>query len=261
MMMSSRMSLSISAFSIEISIAIKRFGSAVRSRSGRRSSHENVADIELALPDVRLVVEAVRPALVRADQVHDLVAAGRQELGDQAPVAAPPGCLGAHEAGSRLREGLAEGLLPRGRAHPRSVAPEGGHAQAREPLLSRLAAEAAAQLDRVPVGDPGLGQSGFEGTLVELRVPARARKAADVDERGYACGGQDLEQLLERTGTVADGKDAHVGNPTNKITGRGEASERGRSDHVGDAAGAGRFQGDARLCDQSVREPRSEHHA
>src|SRR5207248_10719380 len=54
---------------------------------------------------------------------------------------------------------------------------------AAEVVLARLPAAAAAELDRMAVGDPGLREGVSERDLVELRVAARSRKAADVDER------------------------------------------------------------------------------
>ena len=121
-------------------------------------------------------------AAAGAEQVDDLVPAGRQQLGDQAPVAPPPDGLGAHEAGRRPGELGGEGGLPRFRPHPRGVAAEGGDADAAEVLLARLAAPAPAELDRVPVADAGFVEGVGERNLVELRIAARVREAADVDE-------------------------------------------------------------------------------
>src|SRR5688572_25247570 len=90
-----------------------------------------------------------------ADEVADAMALGRQELGDEPPVAPLPGRLGAHEAGRRLGQRPGEGLLPLSLPHAGGVAPEGGHPEAGEPLLARLAAPAAAELDGVAIGDAG----------------------------------------------------------------------------------------------------------
>src|SRR5919201_859269 len=115
------------------------------------------------------------------------VAARDQELGDQPPVAARPERLGAHEARRRLGQRFLERLLPGLGAHPRRVAAERTDPEAAELLLARLPAAAAAELDRVPVGDPRLAQRLSERRLPELRIPPRAGKPADVHERldGY----------------------------------------------------------------------------
>src|SRR5919202_1422317 len=99
---------------------------------------ERAAEIEPSVADVALIVEAMPLDLVCADEVEDVVAAGREQLGDQPAVAAPPRRLGAHEAGRRRREGALERLLPLGAGDARGVAPERRDANAREPLLARL---------------------------------------------------------------------------------------------------------------------------
>src|SRR5438105_14822639 len=136
--------------------------------------------------------------------MDDFVAPCDEKLGDQAPVAAPPDRLGAHEARRRASERLGERLLPCGSPHPRGVAPEGSHAQAGEPLLARLAAEAAAELDRVLVHDAGLLERVTQRALVELWVAARAGKAADVDQRFDSGLLQRLNELFERPDSVAN---------------------------------------------------------
>src|SRR5947209_18100419 len=86
-------------------------------------------DMELSVPDLGLVVEPVRPAPARPEEVDDGLAAGREELGDQPAVAAPPHRLGAHEAGRGLREGRRECRLPRRGAHAGGVTTERGDAK------------------------------------------------------------------------------------------------------------------------------------
>src|SRR5919201_6043200 len=110
--------------------------------------------------------------------MRDGFATREEELGDQAPVAARPERLGAHEAGHRVGERFLEGALPLLRAHPRGVAPEGRDANAAEALLSRLAAAAAAELFGVAVRDAGRAQGLGKRRLAELRVPPRAGKPA-----------------------------------------------------------------------------------
>ena len=91
-----------------------------------------------------------------AEQVHHAVSANVEELGDQAPVAAPPECLRTHEAGRRLRERRTERRLPPFAAHASGIATERRHAQTAERILAGLTDEATAELDRVLVGDPAL---------------------------------------------------------------------------------------------------------
>src|SRR5689334_4688838 len=118
-----------------------------------RSGDELPTQVEAAVADLALIVEAMGLRGAGPEEVEDVVAAGDQELGDQTAVAAPPERLGAHEARRRLGERGRERLLPFRAAHPRRVAAERGHAKAAEPLLSRLAAPAPAELDGVPVLD------------------------------------------------------------------------------------------------------------
>src|SRR5262249_55556246 len=110
---------------------------------------------------------------------HHLVTAGGEELCDEASVAALPGRFGAHEAGARFGKRLAQGRLPGGGAHAGRVA--GELAEAREQLLAWLLGAEAAELDHVSVRDAGVRERRRECSLVELRVPARRGKAADVD--------------------------------------------------------------------------------
>src|SRR5919201_436780 len=97
--------------------------------------NELVTEVEPAVADLTLIVEAVSSPFARPEQVDDLVAASRQELRDQPPVAPPPERFGAHEAGRRRGERLGEGGLPLRPAHPRRVAPECRDADAGEALL------------------------------------------------------------------------------------------------------------------------------
>lgn len=155
------------------------------------------------------MVEGVCFTASRPQEMDDFLAAGDQELGDETPVAPLPGGLGAHEARGRLGKLTREGVLPLRGAHAGGVAPEGRDPEAAELLLTRLAAEASAELDRVPIHDPGLGESVLEGPLVELRVPARAGEAADVDESPDAFLLQGADELLEWSDAVTDREDVH----------------------------------------------------
>src|SRR5689334_1442369 len=121
-----------------------------------------------------------------------------------------PRRLGAHEAGRGLRQLRVERGLPLVRAHARGVAAERRRANAREVVLARLAAAAAAELDRVAVDDPVVVERVTQPSLVELRVAARAGKAAHVDERLHAGVAQRFGQFLERANAVADGEHMHT---------------------------------------------------
>ena len=61
------------------------------------------------------------------EQVHDLAAARREDVGDQAAMAAPRQRLGAHEAWAGQRECFGQCVLPGGGGHPGGVAPKGGN--------------------------------------------------------------------------------------------------------------------------------------
>src|SRR6185312_13964518 len=83
-------------------------------------------------------------------------------------------------------------------------AAERGDRDAREALLAGLAAAPAAELLRVAVADPGDRERGRERRPVELRMPARAREAAHVDDRPCARLQEALDELLDRPRAVAD---------------------------------------------------------
>src|SRR5205085_7358312 len=136
------------------------------------SGDPRAAQVEGAVPHLRLIVEPVALAAAGAEQVDDLVAARRQQLRNQPAVAAPPDGLGAHEAGRRPDELGLEGGLPVLRPHPCRVAPEGRNANAAEVLLAGLAAQALAEPDGMSVADAVNGERVGERSLVELRVPA-----------------------------------------------------------------------------------------
>ena len=62
----------------------------------------------------------------------------------------------------------------------------------------------------MPVRDASVGESLPEWPLVELRVTARARETADVDEGLDTRLAERLDQLVERAGAVADRKRMHT---------------------------------------------------
>ncbi len=144
------------------------------------------------------------------DQVLDLVASSAQQLGDQPAVATPPERLGAHEARRRAGERVGERPLPGLRPHPRRVAAECGHTDAGEELLTRLAASTASELDGVHVLDPRVVKQSGEWVPIELRVPPRAREAADVDERLHFRLREPGDQLVDRPRPVSNGVNTHA---------------------------------------------------
>src|SRR6266508_2179091 len=176
------------------SLCIKRFGSAEAS-----SGHELATEKQLALAELGLIVEPVGLAPAGTQEMDHGVAAGDEELRDQPPVAAPPKCLGAHEAGRGLGKLLGESFLPLLRPHPCGVTAEGADPDAGEALLARLAGAPPAELDGMAVRDTGLLQPVSKRHLVELRVAAGAGEAAHVDQRLDADLPQRLHELVERT--------------------------------------------------------------
>ena len=142
--------------------------------------------------------------------MDDFVAACRQELRDQAPVAAPPRRLRAHETGSRLGESVLECLLPRFGAHPGRIASKRGHTNAGEALLAWLVRAPPAKLLRMTVGDSGRGQRLCERRLIELGISPRARKAAHVDQAFGPRLPQTVDEFFGGTGAMTNGEDIHA---------------------------------------------------
>lgn len=165
---------------------------------------------EISAAVLRVVRRPVRLSTAWREQVHDIVAASRQQLRDEAPVAAPPQGLGAHQARGRPVERVGEGRLPRLTGHPGRVASERRLAQAREPLLAGFAASTPAELHRVDVRDVRVGKRPRERFPVELRVSARSGKLPDVDEGARADLRETVQELLGGPGPVTDREDAHA---------------------------------------------------
>jgi len=94
-------------------------------------------------------------------------------------------------------------------AHAGGIAAEGGDAKTAEALLARLIGEAAAKLDRVPIGDPALLEHPSQSWLVELGVVTRARKASHIDERADAGLADNRHDLFRRPCPVPDRPDDH----------------------------------------------------
>src|SRR5580765_5856057 len=170
---------------------------------------EGATEIQPPLARLRFGQGPVLLLLAGSEKVHDPLAPGVQKLSDQAPVAAPPERLRAHQAGGRLRERRCQCLLPARSAHAGGVAAKCGDAKTAELVLAGLAREAAAQLDRVSVGDAVFFEYRAEGRLIELRVVARAREAPHIDERADAGCADNRYQLFRRTCAVPDRPDDH----------------------------------------------------
>ena len=126
-----------------------------------------------------------------------------------APVATPPQGLRAHQARRRLRQRLGERRLPPLSAHAGGIAAERGDAKTAKAILARLTGEAAAKLDRVPVGDPALLEHRGESWLVELGVVTRARKASHINERADTGLADNRHELFRRPSPMPDRPDDH----------------------------------------------------
>src|SRR5207245_9774999 len=74
----------------------------------------------------------------------------------------------------------------------------------------RLPACAASELDGLHVLDPRVVKRGGEWVSIELRVPPRAREAADVDERLHFRLRERGDQLVDRPRAVSNGVNAHA---------------------------------------------------
>src|SRR3954464_4597374 len=202
MMITSRTSFSVMFLQTlrNSSFCIKRIRSAEASSSGDRGP----AEVELPVPCLGSIVEPVGLVAARPQEVRDLVAASREQLGDQAPVAPSPVGLRAHEAGHRPPDLGGERCLPPLAPHAGCVAAERGDANACELFLARLATQPPAQLDRVPIADRSLTESVAKSCSVELGIAPRAGVPPDVDECLHARLAQGLDELVEGSDSVAD---------------------------------------------------------
>ena len=150
--------------------------SARKSSAGRRPElacvlrYKGAAEIQPAVPCLRIGQGLVILLLTRPEEMHELLHAGMQELCDQTPVATPPQGLRAHEARSRLGERRGQRVLPPLSTHASGIAAEGGDAKAAEYILAWLAGEPAAELNSVPIRDAALLEHRSKSWLVELRV-------------------------------------------------------------------------------------------
>jgi hypothetical protein len=171
------------------------------------------AEIERSVPNLGLGMQAVGLALAGPDQMRHRMTPSDEELRDEPAVATKPGSLGAHETRGRRAEGVGQRSLPLGCSHARRVAAE--RAQASEALLARLAAPPAPELDGVAIPDSRRPKGVRQGSLVELWVAARARKAPYVDERLDRSFAQTGDELVELSSSVTNGVDA--GRDLNRI--------------------------------------------
>jgi hypothetical protein len=172
---------------------------------------EGAAEIQTTAARLGFEQRLVLLALAGSEEMHDLLSASLQELGNQAPVAPPPERLRAHEAGGRLRKHLSERRLPSRSAHAGGIAAKRGNAKTVERVLAGLAGEATAELDNMPVRDPAFLEHRSERRLVELGVVTRARKPSHVDQRADAGLLEDRHELFRRPCPMTDRPHDHRG--------------------------------------------------
>jgi hypothetical protein len=170
---------------------------------------QDAAEIQPAVAGLGFEQGLVLLPLTGSEEMYDVLPAGMQELCDQAPVATPPKGLRAHEAGRRLRQRRGERRLPPLSAHAGGIAAEGGDAKTAEGILARLTGEAAAKLDRVPIGDPPLLEHRCESWSVELGVVTRAREASHIDQGADAGLAYNGHEFFSRPSPMPDRPDDH----------------------------------------------------
>ncbi len=157
----------------------------------------------------------MRRGPARPHDVPHRHAAGRQGIGQERSVATPGHRLGAHHRHRSLVRQLAQlaqALLELGGEHVVGEAPEAGVAPG---AVGRVRSRAAQPPEprQVPVVDALPLQRLPEGLLVVLGVVARARHGSDVGQDPDAVGGEDLHQLGEGAGRMADGEDPRATPP------------------------------------------------
>ena len=140
----------------------------------------------------------------------DHVASGHREgIRDHPAMAAPPKRLGAHDGGGRVARCVDEpgkgGAEPLG-LHVVGVAPEGIVSKRDVRRVDSGPAEAA-ELFPPHVLDGLSLERGRQGIPAELRMAARARRGADVDQSPDPSRTQDCQELLDRPRAVPHGED------------------------------------------------------
>jgi hypothetical protein len=153
--------------------------------------------------------EPVGLAGIDAEEVDDVATPHDERVGDEAPVAAPPQRLGAHDGERAVgvleaHDGVAELRRVRvvGVVAERVDAPGGVTARS----VGALAPAAAEVVAPPLVCDAEVGQRLAQRRFAHVRVAAAARVAADVDESLDAGGAQDGDELLGAAVAVADGE-------------------------------------------------------
>jgi hypothetical protein len=144
------------------------------------------------------------------DQVEDHEATGYERVGDQPPMAAPPGGLGAHDrqvvTGFSPSLEIEQGAPERVRTHVRGVGREGRRPPRARDSTPRWRCAPTAQCLTPPlVAEPEQGQVGFEPLARQVRLPATKWVAAYVDDRCDARGSKQAGKVDCRSGSVADG--------------------------------------------------------
>src|SRR5437667_8907797 len=149
--------------------------------------------------------------IVRRENMEDGLPRADQVVGDEAPMALPPQGFRAHdraalrtaqlaqhdEAGMEL---VAHGVV--GVVVKALVRPEGVHGRRDVYLSSPETSESGDVL----IADRAAGQRPGKHVLVELRIRARARNGPNVDDQPHLRARQQLDELGDRSGGVADGE-------------------------------------------------------
>jgi len=173
--------------------------------------------------------------------VHHTLAFAEQVIGDDAPMAAPPDGLGAHDhapvpvaepaqsrkaGGEGLRQGIV-GIVPEAAYPPIGVRGQLGAARLRAMLAARLRAMAAKFRD-MPIADLPRRQRFGEAFTVELRIGARPRHRSHVDDEIDARFPEQIAEFADRSGGMTYGEEnVRVGSDGTMAPGRRDPDQRG----------------------------------
>ena len=144
--------------------------------------------------------------------VEDLLTRGEEIVRDDAAMASPPDCLGAHDRGGRRMtkpaqffearaEFLAHGVV--GIVVKARVLPEGVDVRHHPRLLSTKSSKSREML----IGDSMRSEIGEQRVAVELRVGPRARNRPDVDDELNSCGLKERDETFGWAGRMSDGEE------------------------------------------------------
>jgi hypothetical protein len=150
--------------------------------------------------------------LCTIENVDDRVAGQDQIISDDAPVAAPPQQLGAHDRTSLRRANLLQSDKPVvkrfrhgviGKIAEALIFPE----RVRRSGKQVLASAPATQFRDMDVIDPIFAQRLRQAIPIELRVGSRTRNGAHIDQHSDIAALQYLDELVSRAGGMTDGKE------------------------------------------------------